>query len=421
MDFTTMSADERIAAISKMDNAALTAALTATREKAAALFALAAPTIDQVGEAEALVASIGAIEAEQSTRAAAVRDAEARFAAARTAFSVNDGIESGDDDEDEPTDEPTDEPAAEPTEPAAEPTEPAAAEPATDAPATVTASGAQRITPGSTAKKVGARTKRPSVKAAEPVVITAAADVPGFATGSTLSGMEQVAKAVTNRVKGFAPFNKRAAEAVHSQSGGQPVLSKFGAASFGLNFEDTLTASSGNDYSAVKNALKAQYDGAGEGGALTAAGWCAPSQPVYSYIADYVVDGLVTVPEVSAPRGGLLLTTGPARSSQGAALTDFGFVQTEAQAEAGTVKTCETIVCPEFEDHRLDAIGYCYKIPLLTQKAYPELVTDALKFAACSTPTRSTAGSSPTWSTCPPRWTPPASARCSPTPWRRSP
>ena len=78
-----------------------------------------------------------------------------------------------------------------------------------------------------------------------------------------------------------------------------------------------------------------------------------------------------------------MLTTGPAKqSSQGAALDDFGFVQTEAQAEARTVKTCETIVCPDFEDHRLDAVGYCIKIPLLTQKAYPELVTDSLRLAS---------------------------------------
>lgn len=368
MDFTTMSNDE------------LTAALTEARTKAAALFALDAPTVADADTAEALMASVSAIEGEQATRAAVVADAEARFAAARATFAVNDGVDSG---ADEPTNEPDgDEPEDGEPEPEFSDDAPEAVAPEADAPeATVTASGAQRIKPGSAAKKVAARTKRPAVKAAEPVIITAAADVQGFAAGQTLSGMDEVAKAVVNRVKGFGKFNQRAAEAVNSQSGGEPVLSKFGAASFSLNFDDTLTASVGNDRSAVKTALKQQYAGAPAEGSLTAAGWCAPSQPVYSYIADYVVDGLVTVPEVSAPRGGLLLTTGPARSSQGTALDDFGFVQTEAQAEAGTVKTCETIVCPDFVDHRLDAIGYCYKIPLLTQKAYPELITDALKFA----------------------------------------
>jgi hypothetical protein len=119
----------------------------------------------------------------------------------------------------------------------------------------------------------------------------------------------------------------------------------------------------------------------GDEAAKTAAAWCSPSENVYTYIADYVVDGLATFPGVSAPRGGLNITTGPERSSQGTALDDFGWTQTEAQAEAQTVKPFEVIVCPDFVDHRLDAIGYAYKIPILTQKAYPEIVTDALRFA----------------------------------------
>jgi hypothetical protein len=138
------------------------------------------------------------------------------------------------------------------------------------------------------------------------------------------------------------------------------------------------------EYAVIQAAMKARYDTSGNGAddpTLTAAGWCAPSETVYSYIADYVVDGLSPTPEVNASRGGINITTGPARSSQGTALDDFGWTQTEAQAEAGTVKPFETIVCPDFVDHRLDAVGYAFKIPLLTQKAYPELITDALRFA----------------------------------------
>ena len=71
MDFNTMSNDD------------LTAALAELREAASALFALTEPTIEQVNEAEALVAAIGSIEGEKATRAAAVKDAADRFAAAR--------------------------------------------------------------------------------------------------------------------------------------------------------------------------------------------------------------------------------------------------------------------------------------------------------------------------------------------------
>jgi len=352
-----------------MDNAALTAALTEAREKATALFALTEPTIEQVDEAEALVASISAIEGEQATRAAAVKDAAERFAAARTTFSAEAEVEEVEAEVEASVEDDT----VEEVEASVEETE--ETDEAVVTAAAVNHTKAQKFT---AAKAVARKVTRPNVAEAKPVVITAAADVPGYSTGSTLGDMDTVAKALMNRVKGFAPFNKQAAAAVNSQSAGQPVLNKFGVASFGLTFGADITATQGNDYSAVKAAIKGRQD---PHGALTAAGWCAPSETVYSFIADYVVDGLVTVPEVNAPRGGLNLTTGPERSSQGTALTDFGFVQTEAQAEAGTVKTCETIDCPDFVDHRLDAIGYCYKIPLLTQKAYPELITDALKFA----------------------------------------
>jgi hypothetical protein len=236
----------------------------------------------------------------------------------------------------------------------------------------------------STAKKVAKRNARPEVAAKPPVVITAAADVPGFATGATLDGMEQVTKAAMGRVKAFQPWNERSAQMVANKNGGVPELHKFGVAQFGVEFDPSLLAPSNpspiNELAAVKAALA--QDRFSE--TLTAAGWCAPSENVYSFIADYVVDGLVSVPEVGAPRGGLNITTGPrvGGESQGAANLDaFGFHQTEAQAEAQEVKNCETIVCPDFVDHRLDAIGYCFKIPFLTQKAYPELITDALRFA----------------------------------------
>src|SRR5690606_6252940 len=51
-----------------------------------------------------------------------------------------------------------------------------------------------------------------------------------------------------------------------------------------------------------------------------------------------------------------------------------GFLQTEAQAEAGTEKDCWNVECPEFEDVRLDAIGICITAGILTNAAYPELV-----------------------------------------------
>jgi hypothetical protein len=54
----------------------------------------------------------------------------------------------------------------------------------------------------------------------------------------------------------------------------------------------------------------------------------------------------------------------------------LGFIQTEAEAEAGTPKVCFEFECPPFEDHRLDAFGYCFKAPILTASpaGWPELI-----------------------------------------------
>jgi len=373
--------------IQSLSNEELATALTEANEKAKTLFALdpSEVTVDQANEAQTLVASIRDIETEQAARKATADKAGQDFAAARESFTAGGADAAAEEteeaseetDETEEASEESEETEDAAVEAAAETTEAAAEETAIEATeeATVTASarGSQKINP---AKAVARKVARPAVKAVQPVTITAAADVPGFATGAQMEGYDALALAMRNRVKGFNPFNERAAMAVRKQTGNDEVLHKFGVAQANLNFEQALVASTGNDYAALQTARRT-YDAE----VLTAAGWCAPSEPVYSFLAGYVVDGLITVPEISAPRGGVLLTTGPARSSQGTALDDFGFVQTEAQAEAGQVKTCETIVCPDFVDHRLDAIGYCYKIPFLTQKAYPELITDALRFA----------------------------------------
>lgn len=397
MDLKTMSPE------------ALSAALTEKQASLKTLFALEQPTVDQVDEIEALMASAAEIEAEQSEREATLTAAADRFAAAKAKFSseteekakkdekpfAEETIEAGLDDEPEVDEEPETEPEGD--EPEAEPEGDADAEGEGDAAVTASAVRGQRIPKRSVAKTVAKGNARPVVKAAPPVTITAAADIPRVAMGSNLDDMEAVAKALTSRVKNFGQFNLREAEGLRDQ-GITEKINKASLASISIPFDAAVTAAahkSDNDYSPVKAALSRHRDviKASMGGevadgvtaSLTAAGWCAPSENVYTYIADYVVDGLLTVPETSAPRGGLNITQGPQLAQTtfagDAGRDSFGFGGTEAQAEAGYTKTCETIECPEFEDYRLDFSGYCWKIPLLTEHAYPELVADALRLS----------------------------------------
>jgi hypothetical protein len=106
---------------------------------------------------------------------------------------------------------------------------------------------------------------------------------------------------------------------------------------------------------------------------VAAGGWCAPSDRIYGFLELETPEGLLDLPEINAPRGGIQFTKGP---QLGTLLTEanLGFVQTEAQAEAGTVKPIFDITCPAWTDVRMDAVGYAIRAGLLTDAAYPELL-----------------------------------------------
>jgi hypothetical protein len=114
------------------------------------------------------------------------------------------------------------------------------------------------------------------------------------------------------------------------------------------------------------------------GQSLTASGgWCAPSETIYDLCGGGSLDGLWSLPEIQVNRGGVRYTAGP----DYAALYAAPFYQTEAQAIAGTAKTCYEVPCPPFTEVRLDAAGICLTSPILTEVGYPELVAAFIREA----------------------------------------
>ncbi|MBC7630644.1 major capsid protein, partial [Aeromicrobium sp.] len=358
MDFSTLSGEALVEALAldfaTADNDALTAALASQRKAGDALFALTTPSITQVKDAVAIKTSVKAIETEQKERAAAVKPAAAEFAAARAEFAGEDDTDADADADEDEADTDTDAEVQADAEviPDADAVD-ADADAEGDGAVTTSARDSQTITAAAAASKVGKGTKRPVRLADRPVVITASGENTGFTMGQPMNGHTDVAKAFLKKAEKFPTFSRTAGEARRQANGNVPDIKPFDLATFGLNIPKALTADGGGggEYNAVRFALAehhkaltaslkvSQSGGTNLRDAMTAAGWCAPSMPVYSYIADYVVDGMLTLAQVGAPRGGLLMTTGPARPSQGAALDDFGFTQTEAEAEAGVVKT----------------------------------------------------------------------------------
>lgn len=323
------------------------------REAITALFSTENPTDEQVEQAEALAADITSIEGEISERETAATARSEKFAALKEQFSAEEAEEVEEAEEAAETEE---------VEAQVEETEEAEEEEAVVAAAK----------PRNPVRKLASKTARPSAPEATKrsgISITASADVPEFAAGQSIADLTEVAKAVTNRAKGFPKFNGRTAA-----QGGKPQLHKFGVASLQLDFPEELTVNRGSDdlsvvdYARSEARLKSDQ---GEGSLVAAGGWCAPSETIYDLCDGETLDGILSVPEINVARGGINFTSGPDFASL---YTNTGFIQTEAEAMAGEEKDCYEITCPGFEDVRLDAIGLCITVPILTESAYPELV-----------------------------------------------
>lgn len=304
--------------------------------------ALDAPSIEQITEAEGLAEHLDAITAEQDGRVVAEAERVERAAALRTRFSETNG---------EPEAE------EEPEEEAPEVGGPPEAVAETDPPEQQAASSTARVA------TLATRVQRPAAPAPTraPVMITAAADVPDFATGSKMGGWDEVGKALVNRMRGFG---------TPSGDGSHENLQHYGVAAFRLDFPEELTIDRHSDdmevlYHAMDESRLPSKS------LVAAGGWCAPSETLYDLCAGETTEGILSVPEVNVTRGGIKFTSGPDFST---IYSNVGFCQTEAQAIAGTAKTCFEVPCPSFTEVRLDACGLCIKAPILTNAAYPELV-----------------------------------------------
>lgn len=331
------------------------------RTALAELFEVETPTNEQVEQAEALGADLDVIAAEVAERETAAQETADKFNALKEKFS--DGPE--DDEDDDSDDEDADEADSDDAEDAAD--EAAPVEAAVDEEEEDEEPKKKKVPAKAkgSVRTLAAKTKRPKepqVDVKKKISITAAADVPEIPTGAPLSDIDAVGVALVNRVKGFPQ--------PHGTEGAG--LQKFGVASFRLDFPEELTIKGHSEDLEVltrasrEDRLESEQ---GKGSLVAAGGWCAPSETLYDLCEGETLDGILSVPEVNVARGGIRYTSGP----QFADFYGEGFTQTEAQAIAGDTKDCYEIVCPAFTEVRMDAVGLCIKVPILTNAAYPEL------------------------------------------------
>lgn len=328
-------------------------------------------TDEQIAAAEALMSASQEIEAEIERAEVAEADRAARLEA------LNKGLakpEAGDDKPEQGDDE--ENPAVQVAE------DEAAAESEKEV---VVATGKTVSTAAKRAPQETAPVAEDAIVEEVPSVnLVAAADVPGYTANQGLDSMFNVAEAFEARSKNFSGSGKGKVielTAHDTQTGKVFQLSdshrRFGVAKINKpENEFTLSErmSTQDQYDVVMAAAK---ESRLPGGNLVAAGgWCAPSEQMYGFCELETVSGLLSLPSVQAKRGGISFTKGPDYATLAAT---WGFLQTEAQAEAGTEKVCHEIDCPPWDEVRLDAIGFCVTAPVLTNAAFPELINRVLQ------------------------------------------
>lgn len=334
---------EQIAAMSNEALDARIAELTASLNE---LFSIEQPTPEDYRDAQAQNEELTALRAAKAERDQAVSG----MSALRESFSTQPEEDEESEDEDPEEDEDDVEDVDDTEEAEAEPEE--EKEP-------VTASARSKVA------RRRSDAPPPPERQNPPMAIIASADVPGVAPGSKMDNLSDVTRALIAKVKAIAPPKPAGIK------GG--TMHRHQVATFQREFPEDLVANGANDYEVLQKASK---EARLPGGSLVAAGgWCAPSETLYDLCANETTDGLLDLPEIEVRRGGLRWTTGPDFST----LYAQGFVQTEAEAIAGEEKDCYEIECPDFTERRLDAVGLCIKVPLLTQAAWPELVENVVE------------------------------------------
>jgi hypothetical protein len=190
--------------------------------------------------------------------------------------------------------------------------------------------------------------------------LVAANELENVHGGSEMTSWRQFADAFVGRTRTYP---------------GSPKGTRHPVATIQRNFDPSFILTEEMSDEAVRQALQHAADETRlEGGSLVAAnGWCSPSETLYSTCLQISTDGLLSLPEVVARRGGIRHNQGIEFDSIFGTGTGFNIL-TEAQVIADTPKTCVEIPCPPFVDDRLDVSVLCLTGSILQNRAYPEFV-----------------------------------------------
>lgn len=238
------------------------------------------------------------------------------------------------------------------------------------------------------------------------VTMHAAADVPGrFSTGQELDGFGDAVKALSYQVDRYPRVRDSGAAIVRKGVDVNTMIiaddgtarfemrnfTRHGGVEFRRQFPKELKVAEGADgypiaqFAASERrlpggSLASSFAASVKSGRpiTAAAGWCAPSEPIYDLCELSSLDGILDVPELQTERGGWQIPTGggPNFATVWSGIGNSGTTHlTEAQVIAESPsKYCYDIPCPGFTDVRLGVDYFCLTGSLLQRRGYPEVV-----------------------------------------------
>lgn len=197
-------------------------------------------------------------------------------------------------------------------------------------------------------------------------VAFAAADVPDMDAGARYESASQMGSSIAHRMRALTGSRgKTSAGLITYKANPHPDAPKVTSSMSPLEV-DAL-------FSDVANPNRLTR---GSDGTFANAGFCSPSMIDYSFCPLPGTDGIVDLPSITIERGGIRYpATTPIEDLWGSG----GACYTEAEAMAlEDPKPCYDLPCPEFQEVRENICHVCVTNSILTEYAYPELVTDVV-------------------------------------------
>lgn len=212
--------------------------------------------------------------------------------------------------------------------------------------------------------------------------LVASVDAPGMRGGSPYASWLDLGRVAGNAFGSQSPAQLRSLVA-GAERQGTVFSQRNGLAEFRMNFAPDLIADGSDDTEVFARAVEqSRLPG---GSLLAAGGWCSPSETMYD-LCDLPcsLDGILSLPEVGAPRGGVRWTKGLDFCEIYNSPGFFHFTEAQMMDDPAPTKPCMEIPCVEFDECRLDVDGLCITADIPQSRTYPEVIAQFLQGAMCA-------------------------------------